>query len=241
MLLAAVGGTISPVTNGFGVSLLQHSPWATWAPVGVLPLLVVLVRLLAFSLVALRQETEREESRRKRERKRPGLHKVLVRARTERSELNSQLELDSSLPDLNAFAFTHDILVEVTGLIRTQYDIPDAGIALMHESDDEGFIVDVHHNIEDRVKARLELGAGIVTRTEAEEALEESLRPLQYRNALEVFGAGPKRYLLVIISGATIPDDARAEISDTATFLVEEYTWAVRKPERRKKADEAGR
>jgi hypothetical protein len=237
MLLAALAGAISPATGGLGVPWLERPLLATWAPVGILPIVVVAVRVIAFSLAALREETARKERRRQRERRRPDLYRVLIKGKRERLELNSPLELEVGLPHLDDFAVTYDIIAEDTRLIRTRYGIPDAGMALMGERDGKGFQPNIAKGIDDRVKDALDLGG--IERSEVDEALSERLRPLQYRHAAVEFDAGPTRYLLVVLSGATISDDVHAEINETATLLVEEYVWAVRKPERRRRADGA--
>ncbi len=231
---AAMAGLASPATSGFGVEWLGRSTLATWLPVGILPLALIVVWFVRFSFRVLGEETKREERRRLRERKRPDLYKLLAKGRRDRAELNAPLELQEDLPKLDDLSFTHDLMADVARLLRTQYGIRDAGLVLSRERENKGFLVDVvKGRIDDRVKDKLQLG--VVDRAEIEETLSERLRPLQYRHTKVEFGAGPRRYLLIAVSGATIPDDVRAEIDDTATLLVEDYVWAVRKPERKRK------
>jgi hypothetical protein len=233
MPIAALIGLSSPVTGAYGITWISASTAATWFPVA-LPVTVLAVWLLWLTIEQLREETKREAGRQKRERRRPDLYRLLAKQQRDRVELNAPYELVKGLPKLETINRVADHLTELVQRIQDVYGITDFAVALLRRHEKSGFQVHLDKGgMDDRVKERL--GLGTIDERQIGQALNAALDPLQYRHREFPFGAGPRSYVLVGVSGATIPDDVRLELSETATLLVEEFVWTAHKPERKRK------
>jgi hypothetical protein len=226
LLLAALG-TLSPMTNGFGIDWLASSQMTLWAPVGVLPALMLGLWLFARSLVLLNREGKRDATRRQLERPQPGLRTQLARDARRRMEMNEPLRFKRNLPALEDSSFCHDIMVEALKRIRARLGNRDIALALERHVPDRGFTIqEVKGSLDPEVRMSLELG--MVGGSDIDPLLEEALEDLQYRHKTIDFEIGSRRYLLLAVSGATIPDDVVAEISEATVLMLEEYVWALR-------------
>jgi hypothetical protein len=225
-LLGALAGGLSPLTGGVGIDWLSTSSLAIWSPVGVLPVAVVLLWLLGKSLGTLDREGERDTQRHQRERPQPGVEQQLVVDARRRAELNRKLQHRKDLPLLEDASIYHDVVADLLRRIRARFGNRDIAFVLERFTKKRGFkVVDVKGGLDREVKDRLELG--VVEGHYLDQVLDERLASFQYRQRTVEFSIGPRRYLLLAVSGATIPEDVRADVSEATVFLMEEYVWAV--------------
>ena len=68
-------------------------------------------------------------------------------------------------------------------------------------------------------------------RVDFDRVLHRALAPLRYRYEAIPLTMGTQDYIVVGISGATIPPETRLEISRTATRLVARYVYGDQLPE----------
>lgn len=227
ILFAAMVGGVSPLTGGLGIDWLSRSSLSVWSPVGFLPTAVISMWLLRKSLALLNREGERDASRRQRERPQPGVKQQLAADARRRMELNAGLQFKKDLPNLEDASFCHDILVDTLRRIRARFGNQDIAIVLERFTKKKGFkVVESAGGPDREVKAQLQVG--MVDGQDVDQVLNARLSGLQYRYAKIEFSIGSRRYLLLAVSGATIPEDVLAEISEATVLFVEEYAWAAR-------------
>lgn len=226
-LLAAGIGGLSPLAEGFGANPLTGSLFLTWAPVAVLPAAVLLLWLLRKSLAILNREGGRDASRRQLERPQPGVDEQLAADARRRIELNAELPLGEDLPALEDTPSCHDVMVDALRRIRARFGNRDIALVLDKATALRGFeVVEVKGGLDPGIKALLELEP--VKSRDVDRVLGERLADSQYRFKALEFPVGPRRYLLLAVSGATISEDVLAEISEATVLIMEDYVWEIR-------------
>lgn len=226
--LATAVGMTSPLTGGYGNSWLSASPEREWIPLLALPLVILALWLLSQAIVLLNREGEREAKRRQREQPHPGLKNELAQHRRRRKELNEPLRFNRKLPLLEEASFCVDIMTDTSRSLRSRSGNRDVVLVLGRWTEGLGYsVVEAKGPPLDReVRIRLELGE--VEEEDVDRLLGERLEDLQYWHETVPFETGERRYLLIAVSGATIGDDVKAEISESAVLMLEEYVWALR-------------
>lgn len=231
-LLLAGAGAASPLTGGFGVKLLSKSTYALWAPVGVLPALGAVVLYVRWSLPFLDEEGERESRRQRREKRESGLRRRLAQSRTIRFEANWSLRLNRQLAPLEDTVMCADLIATTANSVYARHSSENISIVLLRDKKNKGLqVVLVKGELDDAVEANLCLGK--VDPGELDARLIEVLEPLDHWHAQVEFDAGPRRYILLATSGATIPSDVHVEIDETANQLVKQYVMAAQATEAR--------
>lgn len=230
--LALIAGLVSPATDGYGVDWLAGSELATWGPVGALPLAVLILIFLTRLLLLLDREGNRQTGRIRRERPLPGVDRQLKLDAERRDAVNEPLREIEDLPPMEYSSFCADIMRESLGRIGAR-GIDDMSLVLTRYTEELGYVgVETVGRLEREVEAKLQLGH--VRREDIDDILKEDLAEFQYRHESIRFRAGPHVYLLLAVSGATIPGDVLAELSEASVLMLEEYAWAARRRNRKR-------
>jgi len=221
--LAAAVGLSSPLSGGWGVAGLSDLPLGKWAPAAFLPLAALVLRA---TMHAVAGESRRRARRHEGERRDPGVERDLARQESKRQVAAEEIEKrghDCALADED---FVHDIVAAT----YVQCVSPDDDFSLALEMLDGGRFepVATRGRIDDELREAIRVPLSSVTETEA--CFASALEPLQYRGATVTFAAGPYHYVLLGLSGATIPDQVLLAISIGATQLMLKLAYGDETP-----------
>lgn len=222
-LAAALGvavGLTSPLFDGWGVDALSKSTLATWAPVGAFAVVFFGVRTVLKLFGVVDREGEREQQRQAEKQPHTGLGERLQLNAGRRRVVNESLNGNTPTAPLDDQGFVSDVLAEACYQLGVR---GQAGVALTLRrwTPKRGLKeVATRGAIDDIVNGRLN-GIGWEDLVDIERALRRALAPFEYAHAALAFTAGRHHYVLIGLSGSSMPDHVYLEISHAATRLVE--------------------
>lgn len=231
-LTIALGATIgisSPVTHGWGIQALGESGWLIWSPVAGVPAVIALVALTISSLRHLDREARRSFRRRAAEQPDPHTERELALEAERREVVTEELEKNEPTVPLEEQDFVPDDLRELYFKVNRASNAGDLKIGLMGWTGNHLAMVAKRGEIPSSLRDQLTLGWNDLTGIR--EALDDALEPLRYRHYVVPFSAGMySHYVLIGLSGATIPPHVRLEISRTATRLLGHHAYGLSLP-----------
>lgn len=223
---AALIGISSPLTDGWGVEALSSSPWATWAPVALLPIGALGLRAILVSFGPIDREGDREQKRLSEEQREPGVQGRLDHDAQRRRHANTTIKTHGGEPLLEDHSFTPEIVDEAAYHLSVRGQATTT-LTLRRWTKRHGLKeVATRGTLDDVVRGRLE-GLQWEEMVNFDHAVAAALEPLEYFHAAVAFSAGPHHYLLIGIGGSVIPDHVMLEISHAATRLVERLAYGI--------------
>lgn len=217
----ALIGLTSPATGGWGLEVLS-GPWATWAPIAVLPLVFVGVRTIVALFGPIDREGDRKQSRQSSDQVRPDLDGRLRRDADRRKAANQRVSRKGDVSPLENRDYVIDFMAETVYQLGVR-GCSGTALTLRRWKRRRGLReVATRGTIDDVVNGRLE-DLGWDEMVDFDRALKSALDPLGYEHQAVAFTAGSHHFVLIAISGSPIPDHAVLEISHAATRMVERY------------------
>ncbi|HEX6752388.1 MAG TPA: hypothetical protein VF093_02205 [Solirubrobacterales bacterium] len=222
LILATAAGISSPIFDGWGSARVSSLPLGDWAPAVVLPATVLLVRV---TLHAVAKESWRRAKRIERERPDSNIDSELTVQAELRGIANEKLFADGKDGRLDNEEFVHDIMAALyIGVVGSHSG--DFVLALLRLEDAYLEAVSTRGRIDDELRSAIQLPWEDLI----EFGFDRALQPLQYRCSPVPFSANAHSYVLLGLSGATIPGETTVQISRAATAMVSRLAYGDEAP-----------